>query len=273
MRRRFRRAAAGLKGFCSGGGRRAGSGRAGLGDDPARAEAQRRDADAALNIAPLSRRLQLHWFYDRLARSTAGRARHSQPSRGGRVMQTDYAGQTVAIVGSDRRHPAGANLRGRAGRVILHLAHASFSQKLPDWIEGQCRALSFFGGVPKAIVCDNLKAGVVKALWFEPTLNQTFAAMAEHYDTTILPTRSRKPRDKGKVEGAVLIVERSGPAAQQALLQPCRSECRHLVAARGSEQELLEIIRAKVEQGVNVVLTHDGLSAGFELSASGNACR
>jgi hypothetical protein len=45
-------------------------------------------------------------------------------------------------------------------------------------------------------------------LWFEPTLNQTFAAMAEHYDTTILPTRSRKPRDKGKVEGAVLIVER-----------------------------------------------------------------
>lgn len=32
--------------------------------------------------------------------------------------------------------------------------------------------------------------------------------MAEHYDTTILPTRSRKPRDKGKVEGAVLIVER-----------------------------------------------------------------
>jgi hypothetical protein len=48
----------------------------------------------------------------------------------------------------------------------------------------------------------------VKALWFEPTLNQTFAAMAEHYDTTILPTRSRKPRDKGKVEGAVLIVER-----------------------------------------------------------------
>jgi transposase len=57
-------------------------------------------------------------------------------------------------------------------------------------------------------VCDNLKAGVVKALWFEPTLNATFSAMAEHYDTTILPTRSRRPRDKGKVEGAVLIVER-----------------------------------------------------------------
>ena len=47
---------------------------------------------------------------------------------------------------------------------------ASFTQRLPDWIEGQTRALAYFGGVPKAIVCDNLKAGVAKALWFEPTL-------------------------------------------------------------------------------------------------------
>ncbi|ASV84846.1 putative transposase [Ochrobactrum quorumnocens] len=53
-----------------------------------------------------------------------------------------------------------------------------------------------------------IKAGVAKPLWFEPTINPTFAAMAEHYDTTILPTRSRKPKDKAKVEGAVLIVER-----------------------------------------------------------------
>ncbi|SIT58809.1 transposase (fragment) [Mesorhizobium prunaredense] len=89
------------------------------------------------------------------------------------------------------------------GASNLTFAFASSSQKLPDWIDGQVRALSFFGGV----ICDNLKAGVAKALWFEPTLNATFAAMAEHYDTTILPTRSRKPRDKGKVEGAVLIVE------------------------------------------------------------------
>jgi transposase len=87
-------------------------------------------------------------------------------------------------------------------------AFASLHQRLPDWIEGQVRALEYFGGVPASIVCDNLKAGVAKALWFEPTLTVTFAAMAEHYDTTILPTRPAKPRDKGKVEGAVLIVER-----------------------------------------------------------------
>jgi transposase len=87
----------------------------------------------------------------------------------------------------------------------LSFAFASFSQKLPDWIEGQTRALSYFGGVPKSIVCDNLKSGVVKALWFEPTLNETFAALAEHYDTTILPTRSRKPRDKAKASYCILF--------------------------------------------------------------------
>jgi hypothetical protein len=49
---------------------------------------------------------------------------------------------------------------------------------------------------------------VAKPLWFEPSITKTFADMAAHYDTTFLPTRPRKPRDKGKVEGAVLIVER-----------------------------------------------------------------
>lgn len=73
---------------------------------------------------------------------------------------------------------------------------ASFGQRLPDWIEDQTRALAYIGGVPRAIVCYNLKAAAAKALWFEPTLNQTLAAVVEHYDTTILPTRSHKPRQE-----------------------------------------------------------------------------
>ena len=63
------------------------------------------------------------------------------------------------------------------------------------------------GSTETAIVCDNLKAAVVKPLWFEPSTAKTFADMASHYDTTVVPTRPRKPRDKGTVEGAVLIVE------------------------------------------------------------------
>src|SRR5580704_9934405 len=36
----------------------------------------------------------------------------------------------------------------------------------------------------------------------------TYAEMAAHYDTAILPARPRRPRDKAKMEVAVLIIER-----------------------------------------------------------------
>ncbi|SJM32639.1 hypothetical protein BQ8482_300010 [Mesorhizobium delmotii] len=96
----------------------------------------------------------------------------------------------------------------------------AFCQLQPeDWIDGQVRALSFFGGITKAIVCDNLKAGVAKALWFEPTLNATFAAMAEHYDTTILPTEAASHATRQlfhsescSVDGTVIEARRAATA-------------------------------------------------------------
>ncbi|TBW31902.1 IS21 family transposase, partial [Siculibacillus lacustris] len=150
------------------------------------------------------------WFCERFAAfrkrtSAVFRNRHAA----GEVMQTDYAGPTVPVIdpATGVIHPAQIFV-AVLGASNLTFAHASLSQKLADWIDGQVRALTFYGGVTKAVVCDNLKSAVAKALWFEPTLTATFAAFAEHYDTTILPARSRKPRDKGRVEGAVLIVER-----------------------------------------------------------------
>lgn len=150
------------------------------------------------------------WFCDRFAAfQKCTHASFRNRHEAGAVMQTDYAGHTVPLIdpSTGKIHQAQIFV-AVLGASSLTFVMASLSQKLPDWIEGQVQALGYFGGVARAIVCDNLKAGVAKALWFEPTLNQTFAAMADHYDTTILPTRSRRPRDKGKVEGAVLIVER-----------------------------------------------------------------
>jgi transposase len=150
------------------------------------------------------------WFCERYGvfrRRASASFRHRHVA--GAVMQTDYAGQTVDVIdpqtGEIRRAQIFVAVLGASS---LTFAMASFSQKLVDWIEGHNRAFWYFGGVTSSAVCDNLKAGVAKALWFEPTLNETFAALAEHYGTTILPTRVRKPRDKAKVEGAVLIVER-----------------------------------------------------------------
>src|SRR5207245_6949544 len=68
--------------------------------------------------------------------------------------------------------------------------------------------VNMIGGEPKAVACDNPKAGVTPACRYEPGINRTYQELAEHYDTAILPARPRKPRDKAKVEVAVQIVQR-----------------------------------------------------------------
>ncbi len=87
-------------------------------------------------------------------------------------------------------------------------AEARWSEGLADWIGSHVNALTALGGVPKAAVCDNLKAGVTKPSRYEPGINRTYQDLADHYGFVVLPTRVCKPRDKAKVEVAVLIVER-----------------------------------------------------------------
>lgn len=80
------------------------------------------------------------------------------------------------------------------------------SQKKEDFISACERALQFFGGVPQAIVPDNLKSAVNKASRYEAELNDGFAAFAAHYNTYVFPTRAYRPKDKALVEGAVKII-------------------------------------------------------------------
>jgi len=80
------------------------------------------------------------------------------------------------------------------------------SQKKEDFISCVENALWFYGGVPQALVPDNLRAAVTKSSRYEPKVNETFADFAEHYETAVLPTRAYKPRDKAIVENAVRII-------------------------------------------------------------------
>jgi hypothetical protein len=73
-----------------------------------------------------------------------------------------------------------------------------WSQKLPDWIAAHVRAFAYFGGAARQTVSDNLKAGIIKACFYEPMVNRTYADLARHYGTAIVPARPYKPRDKAK---------------------------------------------------------------------------
>jgi transposase len=55
----------------------------------------------------------------------------------------------------------------------------------------------YLGGVPKFVVCDNLKAAVTNPDRYDPGINRTYAEMAGHYGTAILAARPRRPKDKG----------------------------------------------------------------------------
>ena len=87
-------------------------------------------------------------------------------------------------------------------------AEATWTQGLSDWIGAHTRAFAAIGGVPRLLVPDNAKVAVIKACLYEPQVNRTYAEMAAHYGTAVLPTRPGRPRDKAKVEVAVLVVER-----------------------------------------------------------------
>ncbi len=83
---------------------------------------------------------------------------------------------------------------------------ATMSQKREDLISCMANALSYYGGVPKAIVSDNLKSAVTRASKYEPEINRTFKDFGCHYGCAINPTRSYSPQDKALVENAVHLV-------------------------------------------------------------------
>ncbi len=85
-------------------------------------------------------------------------------------------------------------------------AMAVKSQSTEDFLYALSCCLQDLGGVPKALVPDNLKAAVVKANRYEPTINTAMEDFANHYQATVLPTRARKPQDKALVENQVKLI-------------------------------------------------------------------
>lgn len=127
----------------------------------------------------------------------------------GEKLFVDFAGDTIPVFDAATGQSRPTHIFVAAlGASNYTYAEARWSEGLADWIGSHVNALTALGGVPKAVVCDNLKAGVTRPSRYEPGINRTYQDLATHYGFVVLPTRVRKPRDKAKVEVAVLIVER-----------------------------------------------------------------
>jgi transposase len=116
---------------------------------------------------------------------------------GGEKVFVDFAGDTIDVIDPITGEARAMKLFvATMGASNYTYAEAVASEGLEDWILAHVRMFAFLGGVPKAVVPDNLKSAVIKADRFDPGLNRTYAEMAAHYGTAVLPARPRKPRER-----------------------------------------------------------------------------
>ena len=127
--------------------------------------------------------------------------------KAGHELFIDYAGKKLQIVDRETGEVKDVEV------FVALLPHsqytyveATMTQKREDMLGSLANALSFYGGVPKAIVSDNLKSAVTRTSKYEPVINRSLKDFARHYNCIINPTRSYAPQDKALVENAVNLV-------------------------------------------------------------------
>jgi transposase len=144
-------------------------------------------------------------FVHRLASRTDFPVRRFE-SPPGEEAQVDF-GTGAPLVGPD-----GKRRKTYVFRIVLSHSRKAYSeavtrQTTDNFIRCLENAFYHFGGVPRQLILDNLRAAVQKADWFEPELNPKVRAFAAHYGTVFLPARPYRPTYKGKVERGVGYVQ------------------------------------------------------------------
>lgn len=136
----------------------------------------------------------------------------AQPPVDARVVITTAPGEEGQVdygEGPMVRHPQTGKYKrtrlfvltlGYSRKAVRLLVWASSTQV---WAELHERAFRRLGGVPRVVVLDNLKEGVLTPDIYEPTLNPLYRDVLTHYGVVALPCRIRDPDRKGKVEAGI----------------------------------------------------------------------
>ena len=143
----------------------------------------------------------------------------------GEEAQVDF-GSGAPVVGTD-----GKRRKTHVFRIVLShsrkgYSEATFTQTTDDFLGALENAFRHFGGVPRTLVIDNLKAAVAHPDWFDPELTPKVQSFCQHYGTVILPTKPYMPRHKGKVEAGVKYVKNN--ALKGRTFTSLEEEQRHL---------------------------------------------
>lgn len=144
--------------------------------------------------------------YRRWARITKATMRiHHKP---GDAMEVDWAGQTLPIYDS----VTGESSKAYLFVAVLPCSCYAYAELRPDmkqesWLLCHIHAYSYFGGVTRLLIPDNLRTGVISNTKYETVLNNSYKELAEYYDTAIVPCRVESPKDKSHAESTVKYAE------------------------------------------------------------------
>ena len=125
--------------------------------------------------------------------SYIGRARPvmHMDHKAGDKMYIDFAGEKLSITDQQTGEVQIVEVFvAILGCSQLTYLEAVATQRRQDLIGACENALQYYGGVPAAIVPDNLKSAVARSSKYEPTINETFADFVEHYGTAIVSARA-----------------------------------------------------------------------------------
>jgi transposase len=163
--------------------------------------------------------------------------------RPGEALEVDWAGTRMQVYDPDECTPIFVDIFVACLPYSGYIyAEGCLDTREQAWLECHNHALFHLGGVPKSIVCDNLKVGVISRSKDGIVINESYRQLAEHYCCAVMPARPRKPRDKSSVEAAVGLVSRRAIAA-------LRNEGFHTLT------ELNKALREKVDEINNAPFT------------------
>lgn len=126
----------------------------------------------------------------------------------GYAVQVDFSGDKPSYRDPD----SGRDVSVELFVGMLPYSHLVFAccvpdQSSPSWLSCCVQMLAFYGGAPKVVIPDNLKAAITTP-GKEAVVQRHFLDLARHFQMAVLPAGANEPRQKGAVEGTVGFAQR-----------------------------------------------------------------
>jgi transposase len=122
-------------------------------------------------------------------------------------------------------------------RIVLSHSRKGYAQAVhrqttDDFLRCLENAFADFGGMPRTLVIDNLRAAVSRADWFDPELCPKIQSFAGHYGIAILPTASHAPANMAAIRSDTRNV--TGPLARRKTTIARKNQARNGISAAAS---------------------------------------